>query len=233
MESNIFFWKGNLKKKSNCDFLINKHKYIALPSPEQFEQERLKEKNEKIELLCISDLKTVDKVSRNMEITTFGSNIKKSITTVVNTSVRYTIGITKCILYVFIHPKLLIRYTYALSNFFIMLSFIYIVGFIIYFFQVDILHKISQKRQIINQTINEAKYNYQINKCDPITRVPALESQCTQWDNTIRNGFTTLSYTTIVVEMIAECIDNFISNMAYKTLITIAILIICYLKWKQ
>ena len=218
MESNIFFWKGNLKKKSSCDFLINKHKYIALPSPEQFEQERLKEKNEKVELLCISDLKTVDKVSRNMEITTFGSNIKKSITTVVNTSVRYTIGITKCILYVFIHPKLLIRY---------------IVGFIIYFFQVDILHKISQKRQIINQTINEAKYNYQINKCDPITRVPALESQCTQWDNTIRNGFTTLSYTTIVVEMIAECIDNFISNMAYKTLITIAILIICYLKWKQ
>lgn len=233
MESNIFFWKSNLKKKSSCDFLINKHKYIALPSPEQFEQERLKEKNEKIELSCISNLKTTNIVTKNTGIITFGNNIKQSIIEMVNTSIKYTIGLTRCILYIFIHPKLLIRYTYALSNFFIMLSFIYIVGFTIYFFQVDILHKITQKRQIINQTINEAKYNYQINKCDPITRVPALESQCVQWDNTIRNGFTTLRYTTIIVEMIAECIDNFVSNMGYKTLITIAILIICYLKWKQ
>ncbi|KAL6120303.1 hypothetical protein NUSPORA_02983 [Nucleospora cyclopteri] len=81
--------------------------------------------------------------------------------------------------------------------------------------------------------VAEARTSYLINKCDPSTRVPALNSKCAEWSNTIRNGFSALNYTKIIAELLADAIDGFVNKISYKTLIFIAFLMIFYLRYRK
>lgn len=118
-------------------------------------------------------------------------------------------------------------------NFLIPLVIFYIAGCMLYFVSVDIFYNINLKKEEARGTIKEAKRLYVLNKCDPTTRVPALEKLCGEWECVIKNGMKGIKYTKIVIEIFAGLADCLISKFSLKSCIVIGIFLIVYLIFKK
>lgn len=215
-------WDKKKKLDSQSDFLTNKHIPLKLPAPDKIETTKINN------TMLIKPSKPL---SSKMVVAI--KQVKNKISTFASVPVKYcynNISRTKNIL---ITPYTLIGYTHVLLNLFITASFIYIVGFFIYFLKIDVLYKINEKREIMKGVVNNVRQKYIINKCDPSTRVPALQEQCAEWENIIKNGFSALNYTKIIIELVATSIDEFVSKITYKTLFTLAFLMLFYLRYRK
>lgn len=122
---------------------------------------------------------------------------------------------------------------HVIINSCILFAFLYISGFLLYFMTVDIFYNISRKKEEMHTLIKEANKLYIINKCNPTTRVPALEKQCGEWDHLIKNGARGIKYTKIVIEACAGLLDSFICKFSIKTVIITGCFMIIYLLFKR
>ncbi|ORD94275.1 hypothetical protein ECANGB1_928 [Enterospora canceri] len=219
-----FNWKKRGKSEEKSEFLTNKQRPLPLPAPDEaVERDNISNTVE------MSEITSNSKPKKFTAMTKISSKMQKYCTA----PVKYTYGAIKRTQNMLSQPMLLIGYIHVLLNLFITASFIYIIGFLIYFLKIDVLYRINEKREIMRGVIQNAKEKYQINRCDPSTRVPALQKQCGEWDNIIRNGFSALNYTKIVVELLAGAIDGFVSKITYKTLVTIGFMMVFYLKYRR
>lgn len=131
------------------------------------------------------------------------------------------------------NPAVIIGYIHVLLNMAVLLSVLYIAGYTLYFLTVDTLYKISLRKEEVRVAIEEARRLYGINRCDPSTRVPALESQCGEWDCMIRNGFAGIRYTKIIIEMCAELVDGFVSRFSLKSYGLLGGFLVLYLLFRK
>ena len=215
MENSVNFkWKKQPKKKESSEFLINKQQIPRLCAP-------------------IKPHEVIPAEIKQSSIVKLKNNVVKYTAM----PIRYTyLSLCRTLLRtrkICLNPSLMIGYIHLFLNLFITGCFVYIFGFLIYFLKIDVLYKINEKREVMKGVISNTRHKYIINKCDPSTRVPAMEKQCGEWDNILKNGFSALNYTKIIIELVAGTIDGFISNITYKTLITIGCLMIFYLKYRR
>lgn len=176
---------------------------------------------------------TCSQRTTNGLIPTKPTNLKIFSDTVVKYSTLPVLATLKTTRNICSNPSLIIGYTHVILNIFITLAFIYCVGFLIYFLKIDVLYKINEKREMMRVITGRAQENFRINRCDPSTRVPALEKQCAEWDNIIRNGFSALNYTKIIFELLADGIDSFVSKVTYKTLGVVILIMVFYLRYRR
>lgn len=127
----------------------------------------------------------------------------------------------------------IIGFIHILMNVFMLGVLTYTVGYVLYFATVDITYKIKENRESISIAIEEAKKQYKINRCDPTTRVPALEKQCSEWNYLISNGFNGIKYTKIVVEMLADVLDGFVSKFKLRNIFTLTLIFVVYLMFRN
>jgi hypothetical protein len=128
-----------------------------------------------------------------------------------------------------IDPSLVIFYLHAFLNLFLISVFILLVSYLLLCTAKDISYKISVKKLETKFLMEEAKKLYFLNKCDPTTRVPAMENQCNQWDHLTRHGFNGIKYTKIIFEMLADVLDGFVSKFKLKSLAVIVTFMGVYL----
>lgn len=132
-----------------------------------------------------------------------------------------------------LNPALIIGYLHVILNLFLVSILIYSLGFILYYARIDINYKIGIKRAEVNADIEEAKRLYVINRCDPTTRVPAMESQCGKWECVMKNGLSGIKYTKIVAELFADVVDGFVGRLKLRNLGVIIFFIIVHLIFKN
>lgn len=129
----------------------------------------------------------------------------------------------------FFDPSMIIGCVHAILNAFILCVMLYTVSYALYFMTVDILYKINSKKAEARVLMSEARRLYILNRCDPSTRVPALEQQCAEWDCVSRNGLSGIKYTRIAVEMCADVLDGFVSKFSLKSCSMILGFLVVYL----
>ena len=133
----------------------------------------------------------------------------------------------------YFNPSLIIGLIHVILNLIILFAFIYLIGSVLYFCTVDIHYKINSKKEETRVLIEEAKRLYILNRCDPSTRVPALEQMCGEWDCLIRNGMSGIKYTRIAIEMLGDIIDGFISKFSIKSILFVFSFLVIYLIFKR
>ncbi|ELA41025.1 uncharacterized protein VICG_01907 [Vittaforma corneae ATCC 50505] len=125
----------------------------------------------------------------------------------------------------FLNPALIIGALHVIMNLFLISVLVYSVCYILYFAKMDISYKIGIKQAEARAIVEEAKRMYKINKCDPTTRVPALEAQCGKWECIIKSGFSGIKYTRIVAELFADVVDGFVGRFKLRNLIVIMVFV--------
>ncbi|EOB12003.1 Nucleus export protein BRR6 [Nosema bombycis CQ1] len=128
-------------------------------------------------------------------------------------------------------PRLLTNCLLIFFDIIFMLLVIYAVLQLFIFIQKDLMHKIKEKKMELNQIVEMAKKNYEINKCERSTRVPALESVCNKWECTINNG--SIGYTKVFFEVFGEVIDGFIRKFSVRSSIILIVFFVIYLKFRK
>lgn len=130
-------------------------------------------------------------------------------------------------------PALIIGYIHTLLNAFVLFAIVYVLGHLLYFITSDIIYKIQAGKEEARALISESARLYKINRCDPTTRVPALEAQCGEWDHIVRNGLSGIKYTKIVLETCADVIDGFLTKFSLRSYAVIFLLFISYLLFRR
>ncbi|KAI5169145.1 hypothetical protein PAEPH01_0477 [Pancytospora epiphaga] len=130
-------------------------------------------------------------------------------------------------------PVRIIGWIHIFLNAFILAAVLYVFSYLLYFVTVDVLYRIHLKKEEARALITEAKRLYIINRCDPTTRVPALETQCGEWDCVARNGLSGIKYTKIVVEVIADVLEGFVSRFSIRSYSVFASILVLYLIFRR
>lgn len=61
--------------------------------------------------------------------------------------------------------------------------------------------------------------NFQLNKCDPETRVPAVEDVCQAWEHCMLRDPLKVASTKITASVFAEILEEFVQNVSYKSIV--------------
>ncbi|KAM0677490.1 hypothetical protein BDAP_001991 [Binucleata daphniae] len=116
-------------------------------------------------------------------------------------------------------PLLLYVYSYSIFNICIFCIFLYISFCAVLLIKSEITSKIRVRRKVIEKIIERARYNYNINKCEPNQRVPALQNLCNKWECEMSRGLESVEIFKIVGEVFGDVIDAFISRFSMKSII--------------
>lgn len=145
---------------------------------------------------------------------------------------EYSLLILK-LLFSFLNPSFLIGLIHLLLNIFLFIIIIYSISHIIYFAKIDISYKIKLAREEAFALIEESTRLYNLNRCDPSTRVPGMERQCREWKCQMENGLSGLKYTRMVVEMLGEALDGFIGKVKMRNIGVIIGFMVIYLIFRS
>lgn len=130
-------------------------------------------------------------------------------------------------------PMVAIGYLHLALNL-VMIGFVcYIVLYMLIGLQRDIRYKITNRRTQIKHQIEEAREAYRINRCDPATRVPAIEELCNKWECVIKNGYGSVGYTRIIAEVFGDVIDGFVRKFSVRSSLTIGFFFILFLMFRR
>lgn len=127
----------------------------------------------------------------------------------------------------------LVGYLHLISNFVVVSLLCYASIYVLVSIQGDIRHKITDKRMRIEQEINETEKLYKINKCDPSTRVPAMEDLCNRWECVIKNGYGSVGYTRIIAEVFGDVIDGFVRKFSIRSSLVMGFFFIIFLVFRK
>ncbi|UYI27883.1 di-sulfide bridge nucleocytoplasmic transport domain-containing protein [Encephalitozoon cuniculi] len=130
-------------------------------------------------------------------------------------------------------PVVLIGYLHLLLNSVVIGFICYVVVYVLVGLQRDIGYKMISRRAQIQHQIEEAKTSYRINKCDPATRVPAIEELCSKWECVIKNGYRSVGYTRIIAEVFGDVMDGFVRKFSVRSSLTIGFFFVLFLVFRR
>lgn len=114
-----------------------------------------------------------------------------------------------------------------------LLLMLYLFFTSVYILQKDVSHRIIERRNALKSLIEQSKINYNLNKCDPSTRVPALQKLCTKWECQMKRSVDSVEISRIVAQVLGEVLDAFVKSIGFKTLGYIIIIFIVYLYFRK
>ncbi|OCK86340.1 hypothetical protein K432DRAFT_316615 [Lepidopterella palustris CBS 459.81] len=122
-------------------------------------------------------------------------------------------------------PHVLSYYAQLLLNFFLVFSAIYIL----YSFwhaitnEVDIYAKDAAAEMMAEIAI--CAQNYRENRCERATRVPAMETVCSNWEACMQRDPKKVARASVSAKTFAIIFNNFVENISYKTMLFTALLL--------
>lgn len=218
-----FTWKKNLEKKKevspflNNKIFANKVNLFSEVKHENdgniFKKRKYEEINDKLSSITFSDGKK--------------KNDEKELANKQNENINDRLNSNLNFIYI------LISYLHLLINCIITCLFIYIIFSLLFFIKRDINTKIIERKLHIKNLSEEGEYNYRINKCDPRTRVPALNLKCTEWEVMMNRKIDSVEVTRIVLEVLGESLDGFVKRFSLKSCLIGGMFFIIFLMFRN
>lgn len=130
-------------------------------------------------------------------------------------------------------PYVTISYLHLFLNVVVIFLLIYGSVSMALFLRNDIHSKISERRTFLKNLIETSKKNYELNKCHPSTRVPAIDKKCTEWEIIMNKKMSSVELTRIVVEVFGEACDGFINKISVKSCVVCGIFFTVFLLFRN
>lgn len=116
-------------------------------------------------------------------------------------------------------PHILSFYAQLLLNFFLVFLFIYMVYCFWSTIRSDIDKKSEEAMTDILAEMAICAQNYRENRCDPSTRMPALETICNNWERCMNRDPRALGRAKVSAHTFAEIFNSFIEPISYKAMV--------------
>lgn len=130
-------------------------------------------------------------------------------------------------------PYMGIGYLHFVLNFVVVFLLVYACVALALFIRSDIRSRIDERRTILKNLIEESRANYEMNKCDPHTRVPAMNGKCAEWEATMNRSLSSVELTRIVVEVFGEACDGFVEKVSVKSCLICAVFFVLFLLFRN
>lgn len=130
-------------------------------------------------------------------------------------------------------PYVGIGYLHLLLNIVVIFIIIYGTVSLALFLRSDIQSRIIDRKMFLRNMIEVSKNNYELNRCDPRTRVPAMNTKCTEWEIVMSKKMSSVELTKIVVEVFGEACDGFITKISLKGCILGAVFFVLFLLFRN
>lgn len=118
-------------------------------------------------------------------------------------------------------PTILSWYTHLALNGFFCSLFVYIIYLIGSAIAADINIETSKHQAEIMVEIATCVKNYRENRCEPDTRVPAMEMACGNWEKCMSRDSQQVAKASITVKMFARIMNSFFEEFSYKSMVSL------------
>ncbi|KAF2633565.1 hypothetical protein BU25DRAFT_405434 [Macroventuria anomochaeta] len=122
-------------------------------------------------------------------------------------------------------PSVLSWYMQFTVNAFLALSFMYIMYLVYSGVRADINIESDKHASEMMVEIAHCVKNYRENRCEPETRVPAMEMVCGNWETCMSRDPQKLAQASVTVKTFARIINSFFEEFSYKSMIFLTIII--------
>jgi hypothetical protein len=122
-------------------------------------------------------------------------------------------------------PSVLSWYMQFTINAFLTAGFIYLVYCAYSGIMTDVEIESSKHSSEIWVEISLCAKNYRENRCDPDTRVPAMETACGNWETCMNRDPKKLARASVTVKTFATIINSFFEEFSYKSMVCSTILL--------
>lgn len=122
-------------------------------------------------------------------------------------------------------PSVLSWYMQFTVNAFLALSFMYIMYLVYNGVMADINIESNKHASELMVEIAHCVKNYRENRCEPETRVPAMEMACGNWETCMSRDPNKLARASVTVKTFAGIINSFFEEFSYKSMVCSFILI--------
>lgn len=92
----------------------------------------------------------------------------------------------------------------------------------LYTLYVDIQTRLSSLTLELRAEILQCAKAYVDNRCEPGTRIPAMERRCADWEDCMNREVVVTGKTRVVAETLAEIVNGFVDVISFKTMVRLA-----------
>ncbi|RXK36372.1 hypothetical protein M231_06338 [Tremella mesenterica] len=115
-------------------------------------------------------------------------------------------------------PYILLGYLQFFVNASVVVFCLYLAVLFVRTVQRDVKDKMREYSVEVLQEISECTNLYLTNRCDPSTRVPAMDGPCRAWEICMNRDPTILGRTNVIAETFAGVINSFVDAISWKTM---------------
>jgi len=90
----------------------------------------------------------------------------------------------------------------------------------LYTLYVDIQTRLSSLTLELRAEILQCAKAYVDNRCEPGTRIPAMERRCADWEECMNREVVVTGKTRVVAETLAEIVNGFVDVISFKTMVS-------------
>ncbi|GAA5928447.1 Brr6/Brl1 family protein [Sporobolomyces koalae] len=83
----------------------------------------------------------------------------------------------------------------------------------------DIQSRLSSLTLELRSEILQCARAYVDNRCEPATRIPAMERKCNEWEECMNQEIVVTGKTRVVAETLAEIVNGFVDVISFKTML--------------
>ena len=117
-------------------------------------------------------------------------------------------------------PRVLSNYIQFIVNVSLGLGFIFIVYWAFKSVAADINIEATKHQSEIMVEIAQCVKNYRENRCEPETRVPAMEMACGNWETCMSRDPRKVAQAAVTVKTFARIINDFFDEFSYKSMVS-------------
>lgn len=111
------------------------------------------------------------------------------------------------------------RYLQFASLALLSLLFLFLSLLFLHTLYTDIHSRLSSLTLEIRSEIMQCAKAYVDNRCEPATRIPAMERKCSGWEECMGREVVVVGKTRVVAETLAEVVNGFVDVISFKTMV--------------
>ncbi|KAJ9111130.1 hypothetical protein QFC19_001329 [Naganishia cerealis] len=125
-------------------------------------------------------------------------------------------------------PYILLGYLQFVFNASIVGVCLYLVLMFIWTIRNDVKERMATYSSEILQEISTCTNLYLVNRCEPSTRIPAMETSCLEWEHCMNRDPTVVGHAKVGAEMFAGVISGFVDELSWKTIFFLLCTMTCF-----
>jgi Di-sulfide bridge nucleocytoplasmic transport domain len=97
----------------------------------------------------------------------------------------------------------------------------------------DIITKTGTRIEGMQMEIDRCRREYEVNRCRPEERVPAMEEKCREWEVCMRRDPRRTEMTAVIFKVASESLEEFLSGVSLRSILIGLLFIIVLLRCRQ